>query len=129
MARRKAVILKPKTWAILARIIRDYLAGRLTNRPPKGDEPKGRRAGRLRVKRGLLTSDIAAAASFLAAPETGTGQPYKPDATTDIPGVDGDPIDLVNYHPTLSGVIGDYFVAIWLDGAWNVIDIQCPVGA
>ena len=124
MAEQKMYGLDERGNELWEKITRDYLAGRLTNRPPRPDKTQGPK-GRLRIRRGLLTSDLAQPAGFVATPTTATGQPYRVATVGGTPASDGDPITLYNYHPSISGVIGDYFVADWKDGMWQVLDVQC----
>lgn len=113
MARKRAVILKLKTWQIVKRIIRDYLAGRLTNRPPS-DEPR-RVNGGVRVRCGLLTEDLDAPTYVLATPTTATCHPLKWDEATAkaIEDTDTD-VEVTNIDPELSGHSG--YLVWWFEG-------------
>jgi hypothetical protein len=83
-SKRKAVILTLKTWAILRRMIRDYVAGRLTNRPPRPDEGRGGTGGS-RLIAAIASADIAPGATgtfYLADPAFAATVDEK-DATND----------------------------------------------
>lgn len=126
--KKRGWFLSDRLYKTVRNMAKDYRNGRLTNKPPMAEGPRFSKSNDFIV--GLLTADLAAPAVFVGTPTTATGQPYKVATVGGTPASDGDPIDLYNYHPSISGLDGDYFVAIWLNGMWYVIDVDhCPEAA
>ena len=83
MAKKKLVAVTPKVWAVLIRMIRDYLAGRLTNRPP-GEDDGTAAGGGGRLRFGYTTEKIEDETEGLVQPyvwrdgeEAEAGEPVK----------------------------------------------------
>lgn len=89
------------------------------------DRPVNVGGGSVSLKVGLLTSALAAPGGFVGTPSTATAQPYKVATAGGTPATDGDEITLHNYHPSIYGSTGDYFVAVRKWGMWYVIDVEC----